>query len=383
MKKLSDFVRGVIPHKTKLNSRLPQPKISRSNLTHTPLSNTGYDSQVKFECGVDWLDFTFRNAGTQADTEEIIKEVEALTGDSIDFSFTKPVMHGRAWDGSGRGVIGTCVWYDGGYDAGDGSVPKPPQIKFSLTGRVMAAIDFPILADWLAFRAASNDLDCTRIDVCVDDKERLVKMERITQAYEAENFFNAKYCNRNASKSRGDNEGVTVYFGHPQSHKRLRIYDKFAESKGKVKGIRWEAQFRKAVARDVLFTILEKIDESVEEATTYYKDVVTGLIDFRDRSGGDPNRARCKTLPWFARFCRALRAEPIRMTIALKEPVVQRSIDWIEKSVSQSLSVVKKVLKDDWEPFITSIIYEGGSRLNNRKQQLIQATDRDKLIYSI
>lgn len=383
MKKLIDFVRGGIPHKTNPHNEPVVSASSESKLTQTPPSNTGYDSQIGFECGVDWLDFTFRNAGSESDTEKIIKDVELLTGDSIEFSFTKPVFNGREWDGSGRGVIGTCVWYDAGCDGLTESVARLPQIKFSLSGAVMAATNFQALARWLTSRAARNELDCTRIDVCVDDKERIVKMRRITDAKYAGNFFNAKFSELRSSNNRGDDEGITVYFGHPQSHKRLRIYDKWIESKGKIPGIRWEAQFRKAVARDVLFTILEKIDESIEAATDYYKSLVTGIIDFRNRAGGDRNRFRCKVLPWFARFCKRLAASPIRVIEPKREPLVQRSIDWINKSVAQSLSVVKKVLDSDFQQFIENVIDEGGQKLNNRKRELVARTDRRDLIYEL
>ncbi len=352
-----------------------------SKLTHTPTSNTGYDSQPKFECGVDWLDITFRNVDGEAEAEEIIKELEALTGDSIDYSFSKPVFNGRLWQGSGFGVHGTRLWYDGGTVGVGDIADSPQQLKFALSGKVMSRVAIALLADWLSYRAGRNELDCTRIDICIDDKECSVDLWKITDAALSENFFNAKHKGLQLSGNRGEDNGVTVYFGHPSSHKRLRVYDKFVESKGKIKGIRWEAQFRKAVAHEVLFTVLEKIDEDINKATDYFRSIVTGVIDFRDRSNGDPNRARCKRLPWFSRFCAALNAEPIAIRIEIKEPTVQRSIDWLKKSVAQSLSVVQKVLEDDWKEFIETTVKTGGERLNNRKRQLISITDRDTLYY--
>lgn len=381
MKKLSDFMGKAIPHKMRSGSSSAITLNRRSNLARTRLSNTGYDSQPRFECGVDWLDFTLRNVGGESEAEEIIKEVEALTGDSIDYSFSKAVFNGRMWQGSGNGVLGVRLWYDGGAAATPASDALPQQLKFSFSGKVMSGLHLPILADWLSWRAGLNQLDCTRIDICVDDKDRCVSLGQITQSMIVDNFFNAKYKGLDLSGSRGQDIGVTVYFGHPSSHKRLRIYDKDAESKGKVTGIRWEAQFRKAVAHDVLFTILEKIDDDVEKATDYFKSVVTGVIDFRDRSGADPNRARCPRLPWFEYFCNALAACPIRLVAEKREPLIQRSIDWINKSVAQSLSVVKKVLGDDWPAFIETTINAGGEKLNNRKRQLISITAKDSLWY--
>ena len=382
MKQLKDFLRGDIPQEKEAGSKQSLLRPSESKIARTPPSNTGYDSQPKFECAVDWIDFTFRNAGSEGDVEQIIRELEEIASESIDFSFSRSVFNGRLWTGSGRGARGVRVWYDSGLSEDENQEPKPAQLKFSMGGSVMSTVDFPILADWLSWRAGMNELDCTRVDVCVDDKKRLVEMGKITQAKYAGNFFNASYSALQSSSTRGKAEGITVYFGHPSSHKRLRVYDKTVESKGKIKGIRWEAQFRKAVARDVLFTILEKIDDGIKEATDYFKSLVTGLIDFRDRSGDDPNRARCKRLSWFVEFCDALRAEPIRVSSEKPEPLVQRSIDWLSKSVAQSLSVIKHVLGTDFLSYLETTITEGGERLNNRKRDLIARTKRADLIYS-
>ena len=384
MKSLQDFLRGKLPpSESKVINATSATYTDTYDNIRTLASNTGYDSQFYFECGVDWLDITFRNVASEEEIGEIISELEAIASESIDYSLTKPVFNGRTWHGSGHGLRGTRIWYDEGQRDVPGLPDVPRQLKIAMSGSVLRGVDFPILADWLSWRAARNDLDCTRIDICVDDKHRCVNLGQITQAMMTKNFFNATKRGLQMSDDGGDALGVTVYFGSPTSHKRLRIYDKYAESGGKIGGVRWEAQFRKTVARDVLFNVLEKIDESIEATTTYFSSLVTGIIDFRDRAGNDPNRFRCPILDWFRRFCDALRASPIRMIAEVPEPLVQRSIDWVQKSVAQSLSLLEKVLKDDYIPFINNIIKEGGEKLNNRKRQLINNTDRDKLLYSV
>lgn len=353
-----------------------------STIAHTPASNTGYNSQNEFNCSVDWLDITFRNSGGEQGTEEIIKELEAIADDSFNFSFTKPVFNGRSWDGSGFSDRGARLWFDNGISEKEGEDDKPTQLKISLPGKVMSSLNLFEMCSWLISRAGANELDCTRIDLCVDDKDRCVKLEEIAQARETGNFFNASYSSIMSSSKRGHNEGTTIYFGHPSSHKRLRIYDKTVESNGVVDCIRWEAQYRKVVASEVLFDLLEKVDEGEKHAAEYISSIVTGVIDFRNRAGNEKNRGRCPVLVWFERFCDALSTAPLRVVVPKKEPLVQRSIDWIDKSVVQSLAVVSKVLGTDFNAYFKNALREGAERLNNRKRDLIARTDKQQLIYS-
>jgi hypothetical protein len=381
MKSLKDFVGGVIPHSLRSHSN-PQPgRKATANVPQTPLSNTGYDSQPFFSAAVDWIDFTFRLVSSETAASEIIGELEALATDSVDFSFDRSVFNGRSWDGSGSSSRGIRLWWDAGNDAIAGGDMRSPQLKISMSGKVMGAIDFAVLADWLSYRAASNELDCTRIDICLDDHRRIVPMGKITEVHYAGNFFNAKYSKLESSSNRGDNQGITVYFGHPQSLKRLRIYDKTIESKGAIDAIRWEAQYRKGAAREVLFQVLEEIDESVERATKYFAAIVVGVIDFRLRDGNDPNRARCKPLSWFVAFCDAVAVEPIRIKLAIVPLLIQRSINWLEKSVAQSIALVAKTLNEDWAEFAENLLSQGAERLNNRKREIILSTNKQQLIY--
>lgn len=351
-------------------------------IARTLASNTGYDSQPTFQSAIDWLDITFRNITNETEAAEIISELEALTADSYDYSLTKAVFNGRSWSGSGASGRGGRLWYDDGSDSSGNLEDSRAQLKFSLPGKVMSTVEFPILADWLTFRAARNELDCTRIDLCIDDRDRIAEINQVVEARERGNFFNVSHTSIQKSSKRGQAEGVTIYFGHPSSHKRLRVYDKDIESNGATKGVRWEAQFRKQAARHILFEVLEKCDHSVETLVEFIRDCVTGLVDFRDRSGNDPNRARCKCLPWFEAFCNALKSNPIRIRIGTIQPLVQRSIDWIDKSVAQSLAVVKSVLGADFPAYLNSVLSDGYARLNNRKRELIKATDKQQLFYN-
>lgn len=354
--------------------------ITQTSATRTLPSNTGLDSQPEFQVGIDWLDISFRKVPDLEALYSIISELEVLTGEAIDFSPTRACFNGRQWDGSGRGTTGTLLWYDSG-DRTDGSENSWPQLKIAMSGRVLGGINEVELASWLIGRACENELDSTRIDIALDDRDCFVPIWKITEAKRAGNFFNALESSYHESSKRGQDIGRTIYFGAATSQKRLRIYDKTVESSGKIKGNRWEAEFRKKAAREALYQWLEEIDSGIERAVRWCKNVVVGVIDFRDRGGDDPNRSRCKPLEWFTEFCSKLSATPIRLRVTIPVQSMQKSINWVTDYVAPTLTSLRSVLGKDFPEFIERTMLEGGERLSNIRRKLIEKADKEQLCY--
>lgn len=352
---------------------LPTPTI-------TPPSNTGLNSQEAFEVGIDWLDFTLRNVGSLAIADAAIAHLEKLTGDCIDFNHMRPAFNGRTWEGSGRGIKGTLLWYDSiQQDAMGRNVPA--QLKVALNASVLAGCDATALVSWLRSIAEPMALDCTRIDIALDDRDRIVDMAHIIEARKRGDFFNASWSKVETSNKRGDNEGTTCYFGSPQSAKRLRVYDKEVESSRKRLGIRWECELRKQKAAVALHTLFTKFDEHISEAETFLKGVVVGCIDFRNRRADDPNRNRCPRLPWFGRFIRAVSAKPVAIRVAAVTQTAQKAIDWVIASVAPSLAMLNTIMGEDFPRFVETTIQNGGERLSPIKRKILRRQDKQQLCY--
>lgn len=345
-----------------------------------PASNTGLNSPPAFTVALDWLDITFRNVPTLPDVEQILSEVEALLTDEIDFSPTRATFQSREWHGSGRGLRGTQVLYDCGLDA-DGELVKPPALKIIMNGSVISQADQHAIALWLNGRAEVNDLDSTRVDVALDDHEKFIELGKITEALKKGNFFNASETDYQESGKRGKNKGITLYFGSPKSDKRLCIYDKTIQSLGKMLGNRWEARFRRGAARAALYEWIEANLHSEETTARWCKNVVVGLIDFRDRSIDDANRNRCEVLDWFSSFCDELRANPARIRVGIQPATVQKSIDWVIKAVAPSLALIRSIITTDFQQFLQESIQAGGDRLSAVKRNLIKNTNKQELCY--
>lgn len=349
-------------------------------VAQTLASNTGLNSQKGFTVGLDWLDVTFRSVPDINEVWQIVSEAEALIGDEIDFSPTRATFNGREWDGSGRGLNGVLLFYDAGCDA-DEMPNRPPALKIAMSGRVIGDANQTAIALWLNDRAERNQLECTRIDISMDDHEKFIDLGKITEAKRAENFFNTSWSAYMESGKRGEDIGVTLYFGSPKSDKRLRIYDKTVESNSVVLGNRWEAEFRRKAAKTALYQWIKASLHNEESVISWCKDTILGVVDFRDRSSGDPNRFRCPLLKWFSSLVKRLQATPCRIRSPKPVATVQRSIDWVVKSVAPTLSILRDVLKGDFVDFMQESIYEGACRLSNTKRKLIDSTDKQQLVY--
>lgn len=350
------------------------------SIARTPDSNTGLNSQTGFTVGLDWLDITFRKVPDINDVWQIVSEVELLLNDEIDFSATRATFNGRNWDGSGRGLKGVHLYYDAGYE-GDEFPFRYPALKIAMSGKVINEADQGLVARWLNGRTWKNSLECTRIDIALDDHEKLVPLRKITQAKRAGDFFNTSWSAYMESGKRGEEKGVTVYFGSPQSDKRLRVYDKTVESNSVVVGNRWEAEFRRKAATEALYEWLDANNDDSKDIAQWCADTVLGVVDFRDRSSADPNRFRCPVLSWFRALCKRLAATPARIRVPRPTYTVQKSIDWVIKSVAPTLSIIRDVLKGDFRQFIDVAMVEGNCRLPLTKRRLITTTSKQQLVY--
>lgn len=381
MKSLKKALRDSSPRSLKLSLNDTTAVAGNTHtLTQARCSDTGYDSQPQFQGAIDWLDISFRRVSGMTELYRIISELERLSSSEIDFSPTKPVFNGRMFDGSGFGTTGIRIWFTAG-DPHDAFSPSPMQLKVALSGSVIAAIDQAELAQWLIGRMVKNELDCTRIDVCVDDRDRIVNLDDVLTASERDNFFNASYSGLQTGGKKGENKGRTIYFGSPSSSRRMRVYDKFIESGGKIYGVRWEVEFRKLLAREALYEWLEKSDEGEETVARWCKNIIVGCIDFRDCSGSDPNRNRCPRLEWFTRFIAKLQAIGIVIRTAVKTPTMQKSIDWVEKSVAPTMASLRAVLQADFPKYLEQLLESGTYRLSNLKRKIIAQSDKQKLCY--
>jgi hypothetical protein len=355
--------------------------------TGTPISNTGYDSQNRselkpsnFYAAIDWLDITFRAVAGSNEAYDLIGYLEDVTGQVMHFSASHSAFNGQTYDGSGRSRDGIMAWYKaptvdefGAFVVGS--------LKLAFPGSVLTEAITQGLLEWFDVIGDDHQVDCTRIDIALDDREKFIKLGKINRARKQGNFFNCKYTELVASSERGHTDAITLYFGARSSDRRLRIYDKTLESKGKVIGNRWEAQFRRKAAGEVFRYWCDAWKRSPNTVSSALARIVLGVIDFRDRGDGDADRHRCEPLKWFQSFIEAVNADPLRLAVKVEEKTMQRSINWVNRSVSSTLAMIKISLGAEFMPYIEKVVSEGGAKLNNLRREIAYLASPHELLY--
>ncbi|MDZ4784349.1 MAG: replication initiation factor domain-containing protein [Planctomycetia bacterium] len=141
-----------------------------------------------------------------------------------------------------------------------------------------------------------------RVDVAWDDYTK-----SITPAQFRERFWDAaRRCKRlevvckakrgHAREDDGPEGGGSYTVGERVSKRLLRIYDKAAESGGKVNAVRIELECKEEVAGDVLHAMAASIGNRSAAALRF----LVGFIDFRDVEFGKTIRERRRSAWWQA-----------------------------------------------------------------------------------
>lgn len=311
-----------------------------------------------FTLTVDWLAFTL----PEANRRDVI---EVLGG---DWSQAKAGFRGYpvSWilcDGSrGVGKLGT------------GKPTEPFEVHVDLSGGIVSSWPLEKLQAVLRW-VLDRQGHLTRLDCALDDREPVATVEQIKAAVDqgqcvtrAERF-QALY---GSSLSQGTATGQTLYFGSPQSHTLLRVYDKRLELHQKERadweafGVRWELELRKERAQacgQALITL------SVEDWLEYVVTVLRGYVDFRDttRDASTVDRCRAPLLPWWQTITDGFAKG--RLVVEQSEQTIQDVKRWITSSVAPMLAVVC-ASPEAGQPWLINTIVNSTSRWKKRHLRL-------------
>lgn len=266
--------------------------------------------------------------------------------------------------------------------AGDGAIERPGELRVSMSARYLDNVDMSQLAAWLNIIAPVYGLRCSRLDVALDDHEKQIPLSVVEQARCDRNFFNVRSTSVVKSDDVSSNEkGQTIYFGSRQSEAFMRVYDKTVESKGERLGNRWESEFKGAKADEICRQWLAAMDTDESRASRLLVDVVLGTVDFRDRSKGKKNRDRCPLLSWFAEMCEMLAAVPVRLRVPRPKQTMQRTVDYLKRSVAPSIASLSKALGSQFSGFLRDLIKDGDARMTNVRRKITEDCDISELCY--
>ena len=245
--------------------------------------------------------------------------------------------------------------------------PDADEVYFDIAQRALDVLGARASLD-LAAALLEFDAHFTRTDVYYDDRLRRAEPATVREAFERgdKRTHVKKISETRKFRDRGGQSGVvqdgaTVYVGSPKSAVMLRVYDKEAESGQAGAGVRWEVQARGKQARELARGAVA----AGEALARHALGVVCGLIDFRDRSGGDRGD-RAPRLGWWEAVIED--AERVNLNPATKDDSLARRRAWIWSQVAPTLALIR--IADGAERF-ERLLLAGERRLTDADRRLL------------
>jgi hypothetical protein len=322
---------------------LSQQSSKKPGFAPNPLSNTGLDSQVSqsilYSAKVDWIQGTFR-FHDEIELDRFVRLIAKHFKDKLVFNEGKGRPLGRQWNHQANGVAGMLLLYN------------KPEEEPSQVGRALVSFPAQCLSAIPAWQVQALikalvvrfGFKCTRFDVAIDDYKKRITFDQVHKALKENNFAGFRRYNyiRNGELGKG-NIGFTVYLGSSQSDTMIRFYDKDAESKGRIKSYRWEAQFKDELAQKYLTDWLALDKEGFEKNSPMLLfAMVVNRIKFVER-GTEKNVNRMPMLDWWASFISGVHFQ-VRHSVQALETTYEQKRAWLEIQVAPTLAVLKKVM---------------------------------------
>ena len=214
----------------------------------------------------------------------------------------------------------------------------------------------------------------TRLDIAVDtfdDEISTLKVQRYLQRKHVTSQFRTMRRMTKHTIKGYESNGDTIYFGSGSSNIQVRIYDKKAERESKSKdGKKFEVTVEKWVRTEIQLR-----DEHASMAVLYLlsgrsvgtllRGILKNYIQFR-QTKGDSNLSRRPLAKWYVDFLQGVDA--LKLTNVAQDYTVERSKDWIDKSVTPTLAMLLTALDvTDPKQLIQEIMSSSVGRINNKK----------------
>ena len=341
-----------------------------------PSTNRGLKNQIdkifNFTTHPDWISLIVADLPGIGAVRSILSMLENIYRERIEFHEDVAVKNGCWWTGHGKGVLrGIMVYYN------ESTVDDNAKLEIVLPGGCLSQISYEDTRLFIRKLTKVALVTCTRFDAALDDYDKLVSIEEVNAAIRAGNFSRFRRFEFIESGELGKDElGWTTYCGSPKSEKRLRYYNKFIESNGKIDSYRWEVQFRGFKANQAFVAWLWS-----DEPEKTLASLVTGAVDFIDRSSGDKHTERLPRLDWWKDFV-DFTAEGVRIACKKVVPSLEKSVRWFEGGGPASLlAMVSESHPEEWLDMLLNSIDEAKERFSHVHRAKIQLYKKEQLSF--
>lgn len=229
---------------------------------------------------IDWLTFTVKGS--------TVDQVKSLIG-LVDQAVHWEVLGGCNGYPQSEFYAGVRIMYGASDEMG---------ICCNMSGQGCRSFETFGMGDWIKLFdilvSLGDNINITRCDLAFDDHTGVLDLVRI-QADTNDGNYTAKF---RWWKCEYGSEGISMYYGSPQSKIRLRIYDKAAERGFEDQHwIRVELQLRDGNADSAVRYLYSGMAIS-----TVFTGVLRNYIQFREPNDLDSNKSRWPMADYWAKF---------------------------------------------------------------------------------
>jgi len=252
--------------------------------------------------------------------------------------------------------------------------PKKDMVKlwFSIPGGALARVDDLTTLRGLASILSPYEFKISRIDLALDDYEKLLTAEYIDEM----NAKNRLVGNPKVTPIGYANEpGWTRYIGSRRSAVFLRLYDKFFESLGLIDAYRLEGEFKGLVANEH-YANLQAVAFNSETIAAYIVEAVTGALRIVD--GSDSQKYLCGVDPVWQTFLNHCQSKGgFRVPQPRRESSLSKTMQWLERSVKSSLATVKQALGSErFKSYFDKLMQEGKASMSTKHLHILNLLNR-------
>lgn len=212
----------------------------------------------------------------------------------------------------------------------------------------------------------------TRIDLALDDYEKMLTPEYIDEMDELKRFVGNPDM---LPIGKANKPGWTRYIGHRRSTVYLRLYDKFFESDGLIDANRFEGEFKGRVAHEH-YCNLQTMAFDSETIAAYIVEAVTGALRIVD--GSNAEKYLCGVEPVWQEFLNHCQSKGgFRVAQPRRESSLAKTMQWLERSVKSSLATVKQALGSDrFYSWFHKLMTDGKGAMSIKHKQILKLLNR-------
>lgn len=333
----------------------------------------------------DWLQFVvpFTDVQWSESVSRLPSLIADMTNDKLGEISPKGLYKGQKYKFCQRSVCGAIfAWNPPKTVQRQGKkVVLSGSILVSLNGRVVNQLsirDYYFLLKYLKTLGARH----TRSDIRIDDYVKSIDPRKLTEALSDGDYTGFKKHQIILGRSRSPetneiiSEGFTFYFGSRSSESFSYLYDKSAESNGRVDSYRFERRLKDSMAQNFVDGFLAELDPAAPDfeyrAARHLAQVAIGQLDFIDRGGRGNHQKACRSerLDWWADFVDALGGQ-VEIKPTRPPSTFEKKINWLFKSCAKSWAIALESFGDSFLDFLRDALFSGEARFDSQDLAMV------------